>query len=427
MELFQKLGGEIEDLWRKENYKEDLFPSIAAKALAGAALPGRVSAWDVIEWTLNQTELPRQKDPHANFGDPPITLYVGPRFHIDVYFWLEGTTAIHQHAFCGAFQVLLGSSIHSWYEFERAEAINSLTELGKMNLKTCELLEVGNIQEIRAGRQYIHSLFHLDQPSVTIVVRTDKSPMYLPQYSYLKPNLAIDPFFEQETTTKKLQAITALIRAKHPETDRIIAELLEKSDFQTTYLILNTVNSYLRSNQIGQMFNLSEPKARFEKFLEITRKRHGERADVFAAVFAYNNRLSEIVRRRSYVTEPEHRFFLALLLNVDGKERICSLIKQRFPDADPIEKMLDWTFDLSQMRVAGLGMQNALGIAEFDDFDLFIFEKLLKDETNANMIEAVKRDYPPEKSETLLPGLAARIVKIRESAIFGTLFERENS
>jgi hypothetical protein len=53
-----------------------------------------------------------------------------------------------------------------------------------MSLKVCELLNVGDVQEIQAGRQYIHSLFHLDQPSATIVIRTEKSPLYLPQFAY---------------------------------------------------------------------------------------------------------------------------------------------------------------------------------------------------------------------------------------------------
>ena len=134
MKLFQKLGEEIEEIWRDKNYAEDEFPHIAEQALKKANLPEKVSAWEVVEWTLQQTNLPDQRDIHGNFGDPPITLYNSPRFHADVYFWLEGTTAIHQHAFCGAFQVLHGSSIHSWYEFDLQESVNTFTEIGEMSL-----------------------------------------------------------------------------------------------------------------------------------------------------------------------------------------------------------------------------------------------------------------------------------------------------
>ena len=127
IEKFNKLGAKIETLWRDKNYAEDEFPAIAAKYLTESAISGDISAWDVIDWGLNEPQLPEQKDLHANFADPPITVFNAPRFHIDVYYWLEGTTAIHQHSFCGAFQVLHGSSIHSWYDFEPTLSINSFT------------------------------------------------------------------------------------------------------------------------------------------------------------------------------------------------------------------------------------------------------------------------------------------------------------
>ncbi len=419
MELFNKLGAEIEVLWREKNYDEAGFPELAANALKEANLPAQVSAWDVIEWTMNQTVLPEQKDLSGNFGDPPITIYNSPRFHIDVYFWLEGTTAIHQHAFCGAFQVLLGSSIHSWYDFDRSEAVNTFTELGNINLKLCELLSVGDVQAINAGRQYIHGLFHLEQPSATIVVRTHKSPMFLPQFSYYKPHLAIDPFFEEANTTKKMQCVTALIRSKHPRTDEFITDWLKISDFQTTFKILSTLRSYLRSNQIDQLFNLSAPQNRLDGFMEIVRERHGERANVFPQVFAHLEKQDEIVRRRSYVTESEHRFFLALLLNVEGRERIFALVKERFPDKEPLDKVLDWTFDLAQTRVLGENIPNALGIADFDDTDLFILENLLQDKQTDEIQTMLETEYGSEKLENF----PERLEKLQKSVIFQPLLK----
>jgi hypothetical protein len=423
MELFQKLGEEIEALWRAKNYNEEDLPEIAGEALKQARLPEKVSAWDVLAWTMEQTVLPEQKDARASFGDPPITLYAAPRFHIDVYFWFEGTTAIHQHSFCGAFQVLHGSSIHSWYEWERREAVNTFTETGDMKLKVCELLEVGDIQPIWAGKRYIHSLFHLDQPSATIVVRTDRSPLYLPQFSYHKPHLAIDPFFEQVGTTKKLQSLTALIRAGRSDADEHIVKLIENSDFQTTYLILAQAHGFLRAEGMNQIFGLARPDERFKNFLDAAARRHGKLADVFPPVFSYREKQDEIVRQRGIVTNPEHRFFLALLLNAEGRTRIFSLIKKRFPDVDPLEKALDWTFDMSQTRVFGANSSNALGIPDFDNFDLFVLENLLRDKSDEEMRESLRAEYSAEEAEKLLQGLDAKIGRIRGAVIFQPLLK----
>lgn len=423
MEQFQKLGADVEYLWREKNYDETLFPAIAANSLRAANLPEKLSAWEVIEWTLKQTHLPEQRDIPARFGDPPITLYNSPRFHIDVYFWLEGTTAVHQHAFCGAFQVLMGSSIHSWFEFETSEKINTFTEIGNLNLKTCDLLSVGDVQEIQAGKPYIHRLFHLDQPSATIVVRTHRSPLHLPQFNYYKPYLAIDPFFEEPDTIKKLQSISALIRAKHPETDRMISEWLSAADFQTTFSILSNLRSLLQSNKLDRMFNPNAPAERFEKFMDIARMRHGEKANIFAKVFEYRENIEQIVKRRSYITDSEQRFFLALLMNVEGKNQILTLIKERFPDNDPIEKILDWTFDLAQTRVLGEDVPNALGIENFDDVDLFVLESLLKDRNAEEMEGALKSDYPNDDVSEIAKTLPERAEKIKTAVIFKPLFQ----
>lgn len=417
MQLFHQLGAEIEQIWREQNYNEELFPTLAADALKRAELPSKLTAWDVLEWTLRETELPRQRDVPGRFGDPPITVYSGLRFYIDVYFWFQGTTATHQHGFCGAFQVLHGSSIHSWYQFERRVAVNSFCEIGDIKLKICEILEKGAVQEIQSGRRYIHSLFHLDQPSATIVVRTDRSPLELPQFSYHKPSLAIDPFFEQDETTKKIQAMSAVVYTDRENADELIADFMKASDLQTTFMILSQLRGLFRSNQLNQMFRPDEANSRFAKFLDVAVEQHGSNGEIFRPLFARMDMLDEIVARRGYVTNPEHRFFMALLLNVDGRERIFSLIKHRFPDIDPIEKVLDWVFDLGQTRVIGVDSSNALGIADFGEPEMFALENLLKGKSDEETVQAFAAENPGQDEQVIANALS----KIRGSVIFRPL------
>src|SRR4030095_10603662 len=109
------------------------------------------------------------------------------KFHIDIYYWLDGTTTIHQHGFSGAFQVFLGSSVHSQYSFEHERRITPHFSVGRVCLNSVELLKEGDIRTIIPGRRFIHSLFHLDRPSATITIRTYETPSALPQYDFLKP------------------------------------------------------------------------------------------------------------------------------------------------------------------------------------------------------------------------------------------------
>lgn len=423
MELFRDLGDRIDAAWRAVDYDEEKFPAIAADFLRTEDLVSKVTPWEILEWGLKQTQLSRQKDVNGNFGDPPITLYTAPKFYIDIYFWFEGTTAIHQHGFCGAFQVLHGSSIHSWYEFECDDAVNKFMQIGRMSLKVCELLETGAVQEIWGGRQYIHSLFHLDSPSATICVRTEKSPLDLPQYSYHKPSLALDPFYDEETIKKKLQIISAMSRADRPNFDECVHELLENSDFQSTFQLLHMMKRVVNASHIDQLFGVGDAKARFESFVKTARKRHEHRLDTLEAVFEHTDRTNEIIRRRSFITDTEHRFFFALLLNVDGRDRIFDLIKQRFPNAEPREKVLDWVYDLSQTRVVGAKPGNALGIENFDDLDLTIFEHLLDGKSVAESVESLCGEYPAERLAEIGGGLNDRAQRIRDAVIFGSLFQ----
>ncbi|QQS32023.1 MAG: hypothetical protein IPM50_10095 [Acidobacteriota bacterium] len=408
MEIIEKLGEEVERRWKAENYNEDKLPEIAADALRKAHAHEHITAWEVAEWSLRQTELPVQRDLAARFGDPPITLYSAPRFHIDVYFWFEGTTAIHQHAFCGAFQVLHGSSIHSWYEFNSDRRINMFYETGEMNLKVCQLLEIGDVQEIWPGRQYIHSLFHLDQPSATLIIRTDRSPLEQPQFSYHKPGLAIDPFFEQPTVVKQAQVLAAFVRAGREDADTLIREYLAGADLQTTFNLLVHIRGYLRTDQIGSFFLPQDKSARFNAMLEAVEERHGEDAAMIRRVFAHYDIIDEILIRRGYVTQPELRFFLALLMNLDSRDAIFALIRQRFPDTDPVEKVLDWIFDLAQTRIFGVEGANAIGIAEFGDAEMTVLEEML-------------RGRPDDEIAAENSANSAAVEKIRGSAIFRPL------
>lgn len=408
MELFQKLGFEIERDWLAKNYNEAELPAIAKAALERADLPSKLSAWDVVEWTIKQYELPRQRDLKASFADPPITVFSGLRFNIDVYFWFEGTTATHEHAFCGAFQVLEGSSIHSWYEFGTLEEVSIFVKVGEMKLKTCELLDRGQVQEIWAGSGYIHSLFHLEQPSATIVVRTDRSPISLPQLQYHKPGFAVDPFFEQDTLIKKIQAMSTLLRAQRPEADSLISDMLTGADLHTSYQILAHVRHYLDADSLSSIFKLDAPTTRFNKFLDIVIERHGKTAEILREVFAHQKRVDEIMRLRGYVSQPELRFFMALLLNADSRERIFSLIQQRSPDADPKEKVLDWTFDLAQTRVVGIETSNALGIPDFGDLEMSVLEEILDGKSD-------------EDIRASLPNADAGLEKIRNAPVFRPL------
>jgi hypothetical protein len=421
MEDFQKLGVLVESRWKAENYSEQLFPDIAAQALAEYDLPSRVDPWDIIRWVHTTASLPEQRDVEGRFGNPPVTLFSGARFHIDVYYWLDGTTSIHQHSFTGAFQVLLGSSIHSRYSFREDKVINEHFSVGQLALEEVQLLKLKDVRTILSGRNFIHSLFHLDRPSATITIRTEHTPSAALQYDYRKPHFALDPFFRNPVLIKKLQTIGLLLGMKHKDADAIIGDLVCASDFHTAYFVLAETFQQLKSNEMDTLFGLSIGRDRFKAILERCKRVHGELGDLVLPVLEEQERQMSIVQRRGTITSDAHRFFLALLLNVPSRKKILDLVKQRYPNQDPVETILDWVEELGRTKVLGSRETNALGLPEFDDSHVFVLECLLRGLSLATINQEATAQYPPENAGELIPRIPALVQSLRESTLFRSL------
>lgn len=396
MRLFEELGALIERRWRGQNYVESAFPEIAAHSLSESNLCDHVDPWEIIRWVHSAATLPVQMDLQAKFGNPPLTLYVGPRFYIDIYYWLDGTTTIHQHAFSGAFQVLHGSSVHAGYRFEVEREINPHLLTGTLSFRDVSLLARGDIREIHPGPEFIHSLFHLERPSVTITIRTYNAPNFARQYSYLKPNLAINPFFTDASLVRRVQTVSLLLRMKHPEADQFIGELVESSDFHTVYAGLREAFDFLCHRQLEEIVGVTRSHDRFEALLDRARRQHGELVDLLEPVFEEEWRQAEIIRRRAEVKNENHRFLMALLLNVPERARMLELVKERFSDADPIDLIVSWVRELSATRTFGSKEANVLGSQEFDSGHLFVLKGLLQGQT----VEEIKARAAEEPGST---------------------------
>jgi hypothetical protein len=422
MQFFHELGSLVEQRWRDVNYDEGVFPEIAAEALSETMPSSRVNPWDIIRWLNTTTELPEQQDVPGTFGNPPITLFNGQRFYIDVYYWLDGTTSIHQHAFCGAFQVLQGSSILSEYGFEEKRRINSHFSAGEIILDKVELLEQGDIRQILPGGQYIHSLFHLDRPSATVIIRTRYGPSHSPQYNYLKPFFAVDPFFRSAAIIKKVQSAALLLSMKYPQADELIGELLSCSDFQTAFAILELASNQLANDQMERAFGISTGQQRFQAYIETARRRHGELVDLILPVFDEFRRQHNLIQRRGQITASEHRFFLALLLNVPDRRKLLDLVRQRFPDRDPVGTVTGWVDDLANTKVLGSTEANVLGIDNFDEDYVFVFQSLFEGLTIDQMKSAFIEETSVEDAEKLGAKLEGLYHTIKISLPFKSIF-----
>lgn len=360
--FFTELGRSVLSRWQARNFSLPHFPDIAREALEKRPPAKHVDLGELLRGFLLDDDQPFQT--HSGFGQPELVVFDDPRVYIQILFWMDGTTDIHQHEFSGAFHVLAGSSIHSEFAFEKAQSISSHLRVGHLRMKHTELLETGRTVPIVSGREHIHSLFHLDTPSATVVVRTQNDPGTGPQFTYLPPHVAVDPMHDDALTMRRKQLLDLLEKTEPSVFVALTLEMLADLDFERGFYILQNVMSGLR--ELGE----------WEPALRAFCKKHGKLADGIVPT------LDEIVRRdgiaalRATVTDVEHRFFLALLLNVSKRADILGMIGQRF-SGKPITHVLRWAGELAEISDESVWLLDAefpqeLGVAIEDQAPIFL-------------------------------------------------------
>jgi hypothetical protein len=338
IKAFEELGRRVAADWSRLGGGDDAFPEAATIALARSGVLATVELSDVVQWFTTSGDIPEQYV--KEFGQPPINVYVAENFYIQVLVWIDGTTAIHEHSFAGAFGVLAGSSVHSRYRFEAVKPLSRELQLGHVHYVSSEILKRGDLRTIHCGSSFIHALFHLDRPSVSVVVRTKTAANSL-QYSYLKPHVAFDPLFNDPLTTVRLRLLESLRAISSEQFWSVAGELIEQKAPWTIYSALATAYNKSRTeaanwtrlvNQAGEILG-------------------PESVQWMLASIKFEERSGKLARLRSVVHDANYRFLLALLLNVPSRDTLLALVTQHFGTKSPQSLVSRW---LREMSAAGL-------------------------------------------------------------------------
>ena len=419
METFAELGRRLEATWRAHDYAAARFPELAADAIAESDVLGAVDGPGLLSWIARAETLPNQIDPTSRFGDLALTLFEAPRFFVSALFWLDGSTEIHQHSFSGAFAVIGGSSIHSRYRFAEERAVSARFRTGALALDSVELLGEGAIRPIPSGDGFIHALFHLERPAVSLVVRTHTDADAHPQWSYRPPGIAEDPFTVDGFTTRKREAIRMLLTQDADFADAEIGAMLECADLQLGFSLLDVLDDELCTHAGASASSAADQ--RFDAFAATLRARHGAVVDRFVASFAERARQRRILALRGLLTRPEQRFLLALLLNFPGIEPVIELLQQRYPERDPHAEFVDRIEELGNTRVQGSSEANVLGVERFDVEHRIVLEQWLRGgatpEAAAALVERL--GDPPDEAKRVAEQVAA---ELRAAPLLWALF-----
>jgi hypothetical protein len=404
MEVFRQLGLDLKQRWARRGYDQESFTDLATAALTEQP-PFGVTLDDVYAWVQRSHEWVSHVE--SPFGNP-ITVFRDQRFYIEVLTWVDGTTSVHEHSFAGAFAVLAGSSIHARYTFTPRRRLSERLILGRTDLTSVELLRTGDIRPIHIGPRSAHALFHLARPSLSLVVRTSARTTSSIQYSYERSGVAYDPFYEDHEATRIVRTLQIMHDIEHPAFAERFREVLARRDSQTQFLVLR---------ELGRSLEL-------DAFLALTDGADGVDADLLETMqrtARSQRREHNIIARRRLIKDPDHRFFLALLLNVTSRDQLLQLVAEAHPGPDPVDVVCRWVADLNVVKAPDSD-ENLIGI-DLDPVASQVFRLLLAGENDDGVADALGRDY--ELGDDERRDLDDLCAAFRASLFFGPLLHAE--
>lgn len=349
--FFENMGSRVEKAWQKNEFDERTFPGIAEQALLESPPSQHLNFWDVVKFVFFTGPLPQQFDLEAKFGQPPVTVYWHHEFHIEVLFWIEGMPEIHQHSFSGAFHVMHGSSLHTQWSFDGHQRISTRLLLGKLHSDKAELLKKGDTRAIEAGPSFIHATYHLDRPSISVVVRTNREEDYFPQYVYLPPSIAYAATEPEPVIARRSQMIQMLSQAgRSEELIALILHFVERADAVSVFHCL--LDSY----------SLLKDESDRNRICTAAARRNPALLEALLPALQEREKRNRIAALRRRVSNPDLQFFLGLLMNIPDCQSIFELIRSRQPRSKPVARIAGWMQELSglgllEVRFPGLWMR----------------------------------------------------------------------
>lgn len=318
---FAALGARLEDAWAAAHREEEAFPDVAEEVLAGFDLAFDREAFldDALDPAAPQLA---QLAPVGVFGQPGFTVFHGDGFVVDVYYWLDSLSAIHNHPFCGVFTVLEGFSVHAEYAFEETRRFSERVRLGPIRLRALSVVEAGERRRFSLARHpLVHALVHVPKPSLSMVVRTVRTEGYL---RYLPPSLVLPIDAPNDRVSRQLAMLESLRQAHDPRFPERALAFLGRADLEAGFRALTPMWP-----------DCDEDDRR--TLLDALRPRHGDAVDAIAPALEHATRTQAADQLRRAMTASEDRLVATALMLAEDRAQVLSLVGARADD--PVEAL----------------------------------------------------------------------------------------
>lgn len=391
--IFDELGKAVDATWDRADRDVRRFSEVACDALRASRLHQAIDHEDIMRLALDG-DLPVQT--RRAFGQPPVNLHVADDFLLEANFWLDGTTAIHSHGFRGAFLMLHGRSLHTTYVVREQERLNEIAAICSMDEHIVEILGPGDVREITSGNAFVHSAFHLDRPSVSVVLRTAGDAEAPPQMNFYPPSLAAnrDALPEPMRTQLELFRVWGAV-----DPARMCRELVP-------WCARRGKLAAIEALRLGAEYAGATPE--LEALRDAVRARFPALLRAAEASAAEQRRREWIASQRARLKNEELRFFLAMLL-VTNHELRAGLIGREAPGRPYAQYITD-----SARALAAHGVRTQVR----DELAVAILGEMLAGACSADLVQRLAASLPDIGLEEQAAEIHARATAIANDPLF---------
>ena len=326
-DYFTDLGRTLTERCGEAELSAD-FPHIAGQLLEEHP-PEGIDFDAVLDFALQGAELPKQVNLQSGFGQPPLVVYEEPRFYLELLVWFPSRTSIHGHGFVGAFAVVSGYSIEAQFRFHEHEQPCPGIKFGELDPVSLEFIAPGKVNRILEGDGFIHSVGHMGNPSLTLVIRTDGSQSTR-QYSYFPNGLGIDLFLRQQMLGRQSEMLRALAKAQPARFVERLCQFVAEGDPHRFGMVLHDLDKLIDAFDCRQQLL-------------------GRAEDQFGAVAAridegwsQQKRSARIWGGLSKLVKPEVKLTAALRDFFPTSEELNAVLSKSFPGDEPEAVLERW-------------------------------------------------------------------------------------
>lgn len=298
----EALGTQLQKTWAEHAFAPEAFIELCTTALTHARLEQQLSAGQILAEIAGRAALPEDPPVENRVVDEQLTLFRCPEFVIQVLVWLDGITDIHDHRLSGAYVALEGERIEAQYRFLCDERLDESIRIGRIETVALERVRPGQVRPFTPGADYLHAVFHLHHPSVTLAIRAPRLDVDA-GFNYHRPGIAVRGKANARVR-QRIQALQTLHLAGYAEQGAALEHALLEAEPLELYLLLNHFRG---------VYSQRLPELR--ALLSRLREKRGPWVNTLARSFAERTRMLQIRGLRQAERDVNFRLALALILH----------------------------------------------------------------------------------------------------------------